>query len=104
MQNNKHVYQAMLLKEQFLSIYTDPKTAGKTLKEWVINAIQSKIPAFVELGHKFLRKRHYVLNYFLCKITTAISEGINNKVKRLSRMSLGMSTISCLKSISIVYY
>lgn len=26
---NEHVYQAMLLKEQFVSIYKDPKTAAK---------------------------------------------------------------------------
>ena len=86
---NERVYQAMLLKEQFVSIYIDPQTAGKALKEWVITAVKSNIPAFVELGWKFFRKRHYVLNYFLCKITTAISEGINNKIKRLSRMAYG---------------
>jgi transposase len=86
---NERVYQAMLLKEQFVSIYTDPRTARGALKEWIIAAIKSKIPAFVELGHKFFRKRHYLLNYFLCKITTAISEGINNKIKRLSRMAYG---------------
>ena len=86
---NERVYQAMLLKEQFVSIYTDPQTAGKALKEWVIAAMKSNIPGFVELGQKFFRKRHYVLNYFLCKITTAISEGINNKIKRLSRMAYG---------------
>ena len=90
---NERVYQAMLLKEQFLSIYTDPQTARRNLKEWIIAAIKSKIPAFVELGYKFFRKRHYVLNYFLCKITTAISEGINNKIKRLSRMAYGYKNV-----------
>jgi len=90
---NDRVYQAMLLKEQFLSIYTDPKTAMRTLKEWIIAAIKSKIPAFVELGCKFFRKRHYLLNYFLYKITTAISEGINNKIKRLSRMAYGYRNV-----------
>ena len=86
---NNRIYQAMLLKEQFLSIYTDPQTAQRNLKEWIIAAINSKIPVFVELGYKFFRKRHYLLNYFICKITTAISEGINNKIKRLSRMAYG---------------
>jgi transposase len=90
---NARIYQAMLLKEQFLSIYTDPKTARKNLKEWIIAAIKSKIPAFTELGYKFFRKRHYLLNYFLCKITTAISEGINNKIKRLSRMAYGYRNV-----------
>jgi len=90
---NHRVYLAMLLKEQFLSIYTDPKAAKQALKEWIVAAIKSKIPPFVELGHKFFRKRHYVLNYFLCKITTAISEGINNKIKRLSRMAYGYRNV-----------
>ena len=90
---NKRVYQAMLLKEQFLSVYADPKTAQRTLKEWTIAAIKSKIPAFVDLAYKFFRKRHYLLNYFLYKITTAISEGINNKIKRLSRMAYGYRNV-----------
>jgi transposase len=90
---NERVYQAMLLKEQFVSIYTDPKTARRTLKEWIIAAIKSKIPDFVELGYKFFRKRNYLLNYFRCKITTAISEGINNKIKRLSRMAYGYRNV-----------
>ena len=90
---NERVYQAMLLKEQFLSIYTEPTTAKRTLREWIVAAIKSKIPVFVELGYKFFRKRHYILNYFLYKITTAVSEGINNKIKRLSRMAYGYKNV-----------
>ncbi len=88
---NQGVYQAMLLKEQFLSIYSagDRKSAWTNLKAWIIAALKSDIPAFEELGGKFFRKRHYILNYFICKITTAISEGINNKIKRLKRMAYG---------------
>lgn len=94
-QLNQGVYQAMLLKEQFLSIYStgDRKTAWSNLKAWIIAALQSNIPAFVELGRKFFRKRHYILNYFICKITTAISEGINNKIKRLKRMAYGYRNV-----------
>lgn len=90
-QLNQGVYQAMLLKEQFLSVYStqDRKTAWANLKDWIIAALKSKTSAFVELGKKFFRKRHYILNYFICNITTAISEGINNKIKRLKRMAYG---------------
>ncbi len=91
---NEKVYQAMLLKEQFVAIDKDHKTAHRSLKEWIVAAIRSNIPAFVELGHKFFRKRHYVLNYFRRQITTAISEGINNKIKRLSRMAYGYKNVS----------
>jgi len=88
---NERVYKAMLLKEQFLSVYasSNRKTAYTNLREWIITAIKSQIPSFVELGYKFFRKRHYILNYFVCKLTTAISEGINNKIKRLKRMAYG---------------
>ncbi len=44
-------------------------------------------------GNKFFRKRHFILNYFICNITTAISEGINNKIKRLSRMAYGFKDV-----------
>lgn len=54
---NKRVYQAMLLKEQFLSIYRDLKTARRNLKEWIIAAIKSKIPSFVELKLQVLQKK-----------------------------------------------
>jgi transposase len=88
---NERIYQAMLLKEQFLAVYKtkDQKTARTNLKKWIIAAMKSKIFAFVELGNKFFRKRHFILNHFVCNITTAFAEGINNKIKRLSRMAYG---------------
>ncbi|MBP8985660.1 MAG: transposase [Syntrophobacterales bacterium] len=92
---NERLYHAMLLKEQFLTVYKakDQKTARMNLKEWIIAALKSKIPAFVELANKFFRKRHFILNYFVCNITTAISEGMNNKIKRLSRMAYGFRDV-----------
>lgn len=92
---NQRVYHAMLLKEQFLSIYVakDRKTAFVNLKEWIVAAIKSQIPSFVELGFKFFRKRYYILNYFIHKITASISEGINNKIKRLKRMAYGYKDV-----------
>jgi transposase len=92
---NERIYRAMLLKEQFLAVYKtkDQKTARTNLKEWIIAAMKSKISAFVELGNKFFRKRHFILNDFVCNITTAISEGINNKIKRLSRMAYGFKDV-----------
>jgi len=88
---NERVYKAMLLKEQFLTIYQagERKAAYANLRQWIVAAVKSGMPSFVELGYKFFRKRHYVLNYFICKITAAISEGINNKIKRLKRMAYG---------------
>ena len=93
---NEPIYKSMLLKDQFLTIYAsaDRATAQQNLRQWIVSAISSGLPAFVELGFKFFRKRHFVLNYFVCKITTAISEGINNKIKRLKRMAYGYKDVT----------
>jgi transposase len=93
---NDTVYRAMLLKEQFLEIYRSDsrKTAQAGLRQWIGAAFASKIPAFVELAQKFFRKRHFILNFFLRRITSAISEGINNKIKRLKRMAYGYKDVA----------
>ena len=93
---NDRVYRAMLLKEQFLEIYRAGahKTARANLREWIGAAMASNIPAFVELGQKFFRKRHLILNFFRTRITAAISEGINNKIKRLKRMAYGYRDVA----------
>lgn len=86
---NTEVYRSMLLKEQFLEVYrsANHQIASKGLSRWITAAFRSGIPAFMELAEKFYRKRHFVLNYFVLRITTAISEGINNKIKRLKRVA-----------------
>jgi transposase len=93
---NEVVYRALLLKEQFFEIYRadSRKTAQSGLRQWIKAAFLSKIPAFKELGKKFFRKRHFILNYFLMRITSAISEGINNKIKRLKRMAYGYKDVA----------
>lgn len=92
---NSEVYRGMLLKEQFLEVYRSDtrKVASAGLSRWLTAAFRSEIPAFMELAEKFYRKRHFILNYFVLRITTAISEGINNKIKRLKRMAYGYKDV-----------
>jgi transposase len=93
---NNVVYKAMLLKEQFLEIYHagSRSIAQAGLRQWISAALASNIIPFQELAMKFFRKRHFILNYFQQRITTAISEGINNKIKRLKRMAYGYKDVS----------
>lgn len=93
---NDTVYRSMLLKEQFLEVYRAPsrKKAQVGLRQWISAALASKIIPFHELAMKFFRKRHFILNYFRRRITSAISEGINNKIKRLKRMAYGYKDVS----------
>ncbi len=93
---NDLVYRSMLLKEQFFEIYRagSYKSAQVALREWISEALVSNIIPFQDLAMKFFRKRHFILNYFQQRITTAISEGINNKIKRLKRMAYGYKDVS----------
>ncbi|MBU1222191.1 transposase [Myxococcota bacterium] len=92
---NSEVYRGMLLKEQFLEVYRSDtrKVASAGLSRWITVAFRSGISAFMELAEKLYRKLHFILNYFVLQITTAIFEGINNKIKRLKRMAYGYKDI-----------
>lgn len=90
-QLNEPIYKAMLLKESFLSIY-DPQNKNDpeaTLKEWIQDATTSSLEAFRELAKSFTDKMQFILNWFKKRISSAISEGFNNKIKRLKRMAYG---------------
>lgn len=88
---NKPIYEAMLLKESFGTLYAckDAVEAGEHLKTWTQQATESSLPAFQELAQKFREKTQYILNWFKVKVSSAISEGFNNKIKRLKRMAYG---------------
>jgi len=69
---NKSVYQAVLLKEQFMSVYSaqDRKASYKNLKKWIIAAIKSQLSFFIELGYKFFVKNiaFYTILYYANRI------------------------------------
>ena len=92
---NQRVYEAILLKDQFLEVYaaSNKKTASSILRKWIISVARSGMKPFIDLADKFFRKRHYILNIFDHRISTAVSEGINNKIKRLRRMAYGYKDV-----------
>jgi len=92
---NEPIYKAMILKEEFLAIYTkvDETAAEESLNAWFAEVAASGIQAFVVLAEKFKNKARYILNWFKRRISSAISEGINNKIKRLKRMAYGYKDV-----------
>lgn len=86
----------MFLKESFLQIYSYNRIeeAKEFLLRWTKEAIASSIEAFREIARSFTEKMEYILNWFVRKVSSAISEGINNKIKRLKRMAYGYKDIN----------
>ena len=89
----------MLLKESFVGVYDlkDEDEAVGYMYKWIDEAIDSGLPAFIEIAWSMVDKIEYVLNWFRCKKSSAISEGFNNKIKRLKRMAYGYKDIEYFK-------
>lgn len=92
---NKPIYKAMLLKESFLKVYDyqTPEEAQSYLEDWIKEAASSTIETFKIIASSFKDKLQYIINWFRKKISSAISEGINNKIKRLKRMAYGYKDV-----------
>lgn len=96
---NQPKYLAMLLKESFLQFYSYDHIdeAKEFLTNWIKEALSNSLEAFREIATSFTEKAQYILNWFRKKISSAISEGFNNKIKRLKRMAYGYKDIDYFK-------
>ena len=92
---NEPIYKAMLLKESFLKVYDyqTPEEAQGYLEGWIKDALSSAVETFRTIALSFRDKLQYIINWFRKKISSAISEGINNKTKRLKRMAYGYKDV-----------
>jgi transposase len=96
---NQSIYKAMLLQERFLEVY-ELKTEDEAIEhiyEWIDDALESGLTPFEEIAWSMVDKIEYVLNWFVVKRSSAISEGFNNKIKRLKRMAYGYKDIEYFK-------
>jgi len=96
---NQPIYTGMLLKEKFLEIH-DLKTEDQAIAhiyEWIDDALESRLKPFEEIAWSLVEKIEYVLNWFISQRSSAISEGFNNKIKRLKRMAYGYKDIEYFK-------
>ena len=100
-QANEPIYKGVLLKESLVSVYAleSEDQAIEHLYSWIDSALGSGLRPFIELAWSVVEKIEYLLNWFSCRKSSAISEGFNNKIKRLKRMAYGYKDINyfCLK-------
>mgnify|MGYP003393981610 CR=1 FL=1 len=96
---NEPIYKSMLLKESFLKVYDcqTPEEAQSYLEGWIKDALSSAVETFRIIAGSFRDKLQYIVNWFKKKISSAISEGINNKIKRLKRMAYGYRDVEYFK-------
>lgn len=88
---NKNILNGMILVEHFHNVLdkTDLFEFRKSLTLWYRLVRESGIKPFKKLAHLIKKNRKYIEAYILSGLTTAKSEGLNNKIKVLRRSSYG---------------
>jgi transposase len=90
---NQSIHTAMLLVEYFHKALdkTTIKSFRQTLKIWYLVVRDSKLEPFLKLAKTIRKYRWNIEAYIKSRLTTAVAEGLNNKIKVLKRMGYGYS-------------
>lgn len=98
---NLRSVRAYLLREDFQRFweYVSPAWAGKFLDEWVGRALRSRLEPIKKVARTLRDHRTLILNWFRARgeISAGAVEGLNNKVKLVTRKSYGFRTAKVAK-------
>ena len=82
---------AHTLKEQFRLFWKEPtlESASNFLLRWLWDVFESGIGPLIKVGRTLLGHAKGLVNYFKHRISNGKIEGINNKIKTMSRQAYG---------------
>ena len=83
---------AYFLKKLLYSILdeSDPYKQKKLFSDWIEEAMESEIPAFIKCAKTYYNWFTPITNSFFCPYTNGFTEGCNNKIKVLKRNAYGL--------------
>lgn len=94
--HSRRLKLAYELKEEFRQIYETEQTPGKAqliIQKWIAKASQ--------VFHASIQtiKNHIdgICNYFSCRTTSGVMQGINNKIKLIKRQAFGFTNFDHLR-------
>lgn len=90
---------AHTLKEQFrlFWVQTTQKKASDVLMRWIREVYESGLGSLIKVAKTLLRHARGLVNYFKHRISNGKIEGINNKIKTISRQAYGFRDIEYFK-------
>jgi len=93
---NLRTVRAYLQREDFQRFweYTSPAWAGKFLDEWTGRVMRSRLEPMKKVARTLRNHRPLILNWFRARgeVSAGAVEGLNNKVKLVTRRSYGFRT------------
>jgi transposase len=101
--NNRRIYRAYLLKESFQQIYDAPNVAqaDDLFAEWYAWARRSALAPFRKFAATIKSYWPAVRRFLEVKLTNAIVEGTNSKVRMISHRAFGFHSAAAL--IAMIY-
>jgi transposase len=96
---NRPLHIAYLLKEQLRRLWKLPNRtlAESFLNDWIRIAFSSGVVQLARFARKLRRHAKGILNYFDFPISTAMVEGINNRIKVIKRRAYGYRDLHYFK-------
>lgn len=98
---NLRTVRAYLLREEFQRLweYRSAWWAGKFLDEWTGRVMRSRLEPMKKIARSIRSHRPLILNWFRAKgqVSSGAVEGLNNKVKLVTRKSYGFRTAKVAK-------
>jgi transposase len=93
---NLRSVRAYLLREEFQRLweYTSPAWAGKFLDEWTSRVMRSRLEPMKKIARTIRTHQPLILNWFRARgeVSAGAVEGLNNKLKLVTRRSYGFRT------------
>jgi transposase len=98
---NRRLYRAYLLKESLARglDYRQPKRASAHLDEWIRWASRSKLKPFMKLSKTIRRFKQGILAYVSTKLSNGLVEGLNNKIRLITRRAYGFHSAAALTAM-----
>lgn len=95
---NRRLYRAYLLKETLAAAldYRQPKRATEALAAWLAWASRSKLKPFLKASRTIREHLGGVLAYVKGRLTNGFAEGINNKLRMVTRRAFGFHSAEAL--------
>jgi transposase len=98
---NLRTVRAYLLREEFQRFweYTNVTWAGKFLDEWLGRVMRSRLEPMKKVARTLRSHRPLILNWFHARgeVSARAVEGLNKKVKLVTRKSYGFRTFHVAK-------
>jgi transposase len=95
---NRSLYRAYLLKETLAKILDGAQVnvARDKLLEWIAWAARSRLPPFRRAARTIKKHLEGIVAYVATALSSARSEGLNGKIRTITRRSFGFHSASSL--------